>query len=174
MKHREGYWKCGQGLRETFLSWKQHQCNFDIFRAAFCSLSVHPKLAFSAAHVESWSAPGRPMIMTSKTQGHGFSQLWTACSDKCLPQCWKLPFRKKHTYFCKVLVYTWLPNATLVSLSLCMSIRVYPVSPAKGGDKASMSKMKQNVQKIYESLQLPQRSCKIESNRMLIYCEIDM
>ena len=149
--------KFGQGLRQSFLGNNM---------TAFCSLSLHPKLAFSAAHVESWSA-------NYDIKNSDFSQLWTA-SHKCLPQCWKLlsySLGEKHTHIssrCHCLA-TRLPNATLVRVcaSLSKSIRCLQ---AKVGTRLSWANWSKMKKKIYEeSLQLAQRSCKIESKRMLIY-----
>lgn len=122
---------------------------------AICSLSLHPKLAFSAAHVESWSAD-------YDIKNSDFSQLWTA-SHKCLPQCWKLlsySLGKKHTNIsarCHCLA-TRLPNATLVRVCACLSKSIRCLQP-KVGTRLSWANWSKMKKKIYEeSLQLAQRS----------------
>lgn len=153
----EGYWKVWTRI-ETVLSWKQHDSLLFPKPSSKTGLQCRScwKLVGRLWHQKLWLFP---------VVNH-FLQMLAS-----MLKVTQLQFRKKHTHIsarCHCLA-TRLPNATLVRVCACLSKSIRCLQP-KVGTRLSWANWSKMKKKIYEeSLQLAQRSCKIESKRMLIY-----
>lgn len=130
----EGYWKVWTRI-ETVLSWKQHDSLLFPKSSSKTGLQCRScwKLVGQLWHQKLWLFP-----VVDR-----FSQMLAS-----MLKVTQLQFRRKtHTYFLKVPLFGYPATQCYTCQSLCISIQVYPVSPGKGGDKAFMSKLKQNEEK---------------------------